>query len=246
MSAVLERVSSQAWVPAWIRHQHIARYQWASEHCRNRRVIEVACGTGYGAAILSGGGAESVDGFDASEEALREAQASPAVKNVAFRLGNAMHLPVANASYDLFLSLETIEHIEDDRAFLKEVARVLRPNGVFICSTPNRAMTNPGTTISQHPFNPYHLREYTQAELNGLLRPFFGQIEFFGQSAFGAQYQQALSTIGKRAPAFAVKLHQLRKLLGLPWENFQRHWPRPVTSTWEPEILLALCSQPRS
>jgi 2-polyprenyl-3-methyl-5-hydroxy-6-metoxy-1,4-benzoquinol methylase len=103
----------------------------------------VACGTGYGAAILSGGGAESVDGFDASEEALREAQARPAVKNVAFRLGNAMHLPVANASYDLFLSLETIEHIEDDRAFLKEVARVLRPNGVFICSTPNRAMTNP-------------------------------------------------------------------------------------------------------
>jgi hypothetical protein len=105
---------------------------------------------------------------------------------------------------------------------------------------------NPGTTISQHPFNPYHLREYTQAELNGLLRPFFGQIEFFGQSAFGVQYQQALSTIGKCAPAFAVKLHQLRKLLGLPWENFQRHWPRPLTSTWEPEILLALCSQPRS
>ena len=243
MSIILERVSSQSWVPAWIRHQHVARYEWAAGYCRNRRVIEVACGTGYGAEILSGGGAESIAGFDASADAIREAQARPAVKNVVFRVGDAMQLPVADASCDLFLSLETIEHLENDARFLKEVVRVLRPTGTFICSTPNRALTNPGTTIRQHPFNPYHLREYTQAELHAVLRPFFARVEFFGQSAYGVRYQRLLSTIGKRAPAFAVKLHQLRKVAGLPWENFQRHWPQPLTSTWEPEILVALCSR---
>jgi ubiquinone/menaquinone biosynthesis C-methylase UbiE len=219
----------------------VARYQWASAFTKGCRVIEAACGTGYGADILARAGARQVDGFDSSEEAVQEAWAHHRSDQVRFAVGDAARLPVADAEYDVFLSLETIEHLEDDSAFLSEVVRVLQPRGMFLCSTPNRALTNPGTTIRDRPFNPHHVREYTHPEFESLLQPYFAQVEFFGQSFYGRAYQRCLTRLGRVLPAAAVKVHQARKVLSLPWEYFDRHWPRPLTGGRVPEILVVRC-----
>jgi ubiquinone/menaquinone biosynthesis C-methylase UbiE len=241
MSLTVERVSADSWIPPWVRHQHVARYQWASAFAKGCHVIEAACGTGYGAPILARAGATQVDGFDVSAEAIQEALGHHRLDGVRFAVGDAARLPVPDAQYDIFLSLETIEHLEDDGAFLAEVVRVLQPQGTFLCSTPNRALTNPGTTIRDRPFNPHHVREYTRPELESLLHQYFSRVEFFGQSFYGRVYQRCLTRVGRVLPAAAVKLHQARKVLSLPWENFARHWPRPLTAGRVPEILLARC-----
>jgi SAM-dependent methyltransferase len=243
MALVLERVSEAAWAPLWVRHQHLARYRWASSFLRGSRVIEAACGTGFGAALLADAGAAQVDGFDLSAEAIQEAQAKHARANVHFEVGDVTHLPVAPGSYDFFVSLETIEHLENDQSLLVEALRVLKPAGRFLCSTPNRALTNPGTRIHDRPFNPHHVREYTQAELEALVRPYFEQIELFGQSFYGTGYRKVLTQVGRRLPGLGVKVHQLRKVLSLPWEKAERHWPHPLSPGKEPEILLAICTR---
>lgn len=244
MHLAIERASMSSWMPPWVRHQHLARYEWASSYVGGRRVIEVACGTGYGAEILSSRSAAHFHGFDLSPEAVAAARRNCRRESVRFDVAEATQLPASDHSCDVFLSLETIEHLPDDRAFLTEVVRVLRPDGHFICSTPNRTMTNPGTALGQRPFNRHHLREYSQPELQSLFGSRFGQVEFFGQSSYGASYQRSLAQLGRRFPGLAVKAHQARKLLGVPWESSARHWPQPLSPDRTPEILIAVCTAP--
>jgi SAM-dependent methyltransferase len=241
MGLAVERLSSGGWVPPWVRHQHATRYEWVANFTRNRQVIDAACGTGHGAWTLAKGGARSVDGFDLSTEAIGAAQEQYQASGLCFHVGDVTRLPVPDHAYDVFVSLETIEHLPDDQAFLREVVRVLRPGGTFICSTPNRALTNPGKSLRDRPFNPYHLREYTQPELEALLGLFFTAQDWYGQSGFGTRYQAVLTAVGRWFPPLAVKLHQVRKLLGIPWEKPARHVPARMPSGRVPEILIAVC-----
>src|SRR5436305_1878887 len=94
--------------------EHRARYRYAAGLAAHRTVLDVACGTGYGASILLGGGAPLVIGVDASPDAIRRAHlhASACFRP---RLGSATALPVESGTIDLITSFETIEHVAEDR-----------------------------------------------------------------------------------------------------------------------------------
>jgi ubiquinone/menaquinone biosynthesis C-methylase UbiE len=176
METVDERISLNEWLPPWVRHQHVTRYEWLVNFVKDRVVIEAACGTGYGSRIMIEGGARRVDSFDLSPETISQARKEHNIPGLNFEVGDATRLPVTDRSYEVYVSLETIEHIEDDRAFLSEAARVLKPGSKFICSTPNRALTNPGTSINDHPFNPHHVREYSSEEFESLMSEYFNSV----------------------------------------------------------------------
>jgi len=229
-------------MPIWLRHQHLARYHWAAEFVRDGYVADAACGSGFGARILADRAGNRVDGYDLAPEAIAEANEffqSPAVN---FHVANALALPIASHTYDAYTSFETIEHVEHPREYLREVRRVLKPDGVFLCSTPNRDVTNPGLTITDRPFNPFHFREYTPSEFVAELRAFFPQVELWGQSPYPRPYVTALGRLARVRPMLAVRAHQARKVCGIPWEHRRHHRVERFVAEAPAEVLVAVCS----
>ena len=238
-----ERFFPNAFMPPWVRHQHLERYHWAAKFVAGKRVLDVACGTGYGTALLANAGATQVDGFDCCAEAVDYAKRTWALPNADFRIANADRLPVPDASYDVYVSFETIEHVEDDNALLREATRVLGPGGLLLVSTPNRDLLDPGISISDRPFNRFHIREYRRDEFSDRLARHFTSVTWYGQRPFSSRYVALLGCVGRHWPSLAVKFHQARKCFGWPWETPRRHLPLPCST--EPaveEVLIAACS----
>ncbi len=168
-----ERALLEPTSPQW--GEHRSRYHHAAPHVAGKLVLDVACGTGFGAAILLASGARGVIGFDLAWDALRESSRIP---HALFCLGDGTRLPVADHTFDVVTSFETVEHIPNYDAFLSEIHRVLRPGGVLIMSTPNAIHTQP---INGVPRNPYHVKEFTPAEFHELLAAHFSRVEVQGQ-----------------------------------------------------------------
>jgi SAM-dependent methyltransferase len=140
--------------------EHYARYAWASGIVRGE-ALDVACGTGYGARILAG--QARVSGVDRDEEAVETARSRASGR---FLVADVPPIPFPGEMFDYVVSFETVEHIVDDHAFVREIARVLRPGGALLMSTPNKDVSAPGG----EPLNRWHVREYTLASLIALLR----------------------------------------------------------------------------
>lgn len=244
MSFLYEQKSAQRWIPPWLRHQNLCRYEWAAEHVRSKRVLEVGCGSGEGTSLFARAGASSVLGLDVSPAAITSARQRHGGAALRFEIADGRALPVESGSFDLAIALEAIEHVEDDRTFVTEVARVLTPGGTFLCSTPNRLLTNPGTRLSDRPFNPHHVREYDLEEFRQVLAAGFSQIDILGQTFYSDVYRVALGATGRRSPRLAVRMHQARKVLGIPLESHARHRPLPIPRHSAPEVLVAVCSKP--
>lgn len=240
---VKERLSLGEWAPPWLMYQHEARYEWAAAYAVGNIVLDAACGIGYGSRRLLQDGALRVVGVDISLDALSQARKSSNGMRI-FTCGSATALPFPDQTFDLFVSLETIEHVEDDAAYVAEAARVLKPGGRLVCSTPNREVLNPGRSLHDRPFNPFHVREYAIDELKALLGYHFQEISFFGQTGYSQPYVRMLQSIGRVMPMMAVRLHQLRKLAGMPFENYARHLPvmLPLDHK-DPEVLVAVCTR---
>lgn len=143
---------------------HLRRYLFAQQYVYGRRVLDVACGTGYGSDLLQRGRARRVISADLSRAALDYARAH--WPDGRFVRADAARLPLPSGAFDVVVSFETIEHLPDPRAFLAEARRVLQPEGRLILSTPNRAVVSPG---SDAPFSPYHTFEPTRDDLLALL-----------------------------------------------------------------------------
>ena len=153
--------------------EHRARYRFAGQWARGCRVLDVACGAGFGVQLLAQAGAYPI-GVDLDARALAEARAlEPAARLVR---ADAACLPLPDAAFDLVTSFETLEHVPDAAALLGELRRVLRPGGRLVLSTPNRAFGP-----SEHHQNPFHLREFEADELRQLLQRAFSTVRLFGQ-----------------------------------------------------------------
>lgn len=168
----LERQQLDRNTPWWGVHQ--ARYRVAQRFVGSRRVLDIACGTGYGLGILADAGAEVV-GVDVAMPALREARRHVSKPVL---MADGARLPFACGTFDAVVSLETIEHLEDRVGFVRELARVLRDDGLLLLSTPNALHTRP---VNGKPRNPFHLFEYTPGELRAELGPHFAVTELLGQ-----------------------------------------------------------------
>lgn len=144
-----------------IEAEHLARYRWASTIAAGRRVLDAGCGTAYGAAMLADAGACEVVGVDLAESVL-EAVRPQMPDTVRLETGDLRDLGYDDASFDLVVCFEVIEHFADPFTVLDELTRVLAPDGVLLVSSPNRHVSPPG--------NPHHLHEFVPDELASELR----------------------------------------------------------------------------
>ncbi len=139
-----------------------------------RRVLEVGTGEGYGAALLSSG-IPVVIATDYSSDAVRHAR--DRYRNIRLCQASGAALPFAAGSCDAVVSFQVIEHIPEAQAFLEEAGRVLRPGGTLVLTTPNRKLRLlPG----QRPWNEFHVREYSGAQLGRLVRGRFQSVQLLG------------------------------------------------------------------
>lgn len=175
----VERVDADVVGSPW-REEHEARYLLASTRIGEGRVLDLACGTGFGSVLMLELSSIQLVAADAAEQAVKSTRdkVSRFGNRVEVRQEDATELSFQDGSFDAVVSFETIEHIADDEAFLSELARVLRPGGQLILSTPNALVTNPDGGTPQ---NRFHVREYTPRGLRELLENRFRIDEALGQ-----------------------------------------------------------------
>jgi SAM-dependent methyltransferase len=163
-------------VPAenyWFR-RHLAVYEWIAERCGGLDVVDMACGEGYGSAVLSRR-ARTVIGVDASPEAHAHARARYSRPGVRFERDLIEKFA---EDCDAMVFLQTVEHVEDDRATLAHLRSLLRPGGTAYVSTPNvLTLAPPGAEKSN---NPWHVREYRAEEFRALCESCFDRVELLG------------------------------------------------------------------
>jgi 2-polyprenyl-3-methyl-5-hydroxy-6-metoxy-1,4-benzoquinol methylase len=152
---------------------HRKVYEFAAQFAPDARVLDVGCGTGYGAALLADTGAASVTGIDNSEEAIGYARRKFRMDGLSFRPMDAQRLEFPGGAFDLVVSSENLEHVDDARASVSEIRRVLRSGGIFLLGTPNKEMFSPGR---DRPVNRYHVKEFYFEELRELLAEFFSTV----------------------------------------------------------------------
>lgn len=241
MGVEKERLSANFLLPNWLHTEHEARFKFAATYLAGKTVVDCACGNGTGSYYFSEQAAK-VLAFDISEEALVEArERCRHRKNVVFSIGDATNLPIETNSIDAYVSLETIEHLPDDRPYLQDVVRVLKPGGLFICSSPNRYVTNPGTTVNDKPANEFHVREYTVYEFKALMENYFSRVEVYGQNPNSKLKAAILDKLGFLPFYGAVRIHQLIKLVTHYFRPSTYYGVRPVTTANDFEYVTMVC-----
>lgn len=162
--------------------EHMHRYLLASNFVTGKVVLDIACGEGFGSNILAGT-ASSVIGVDIAQDAIIHARAKYGSDKLSFLTGSVTKIPLEDASVDVVVSFETIEHIDAHAEMMREVRRVLRPNGIFIASTPDKAIYTDATGLK----NPYHVKELYRHEFEALLLEHFKHLRMHGQKiGFGS------------------------------------------------------------
>ncbi len=239
-----ERIAEDARAPTWVRNEHLARYEFAARYASGAVVVDCACGDGTCAEILAPAAAQ-IHGFDISPGAV-EAATRRHIANASFATADARVLPLDAATADLYVSLETIEHLEDAETFLAEVVRILRRDGSLICSTPDRDVYSPGASAETTPWNRFHRHEFTQAAFLELLGRHFGRIELFGQNSKSPRVTRLRGVIGRHTPGhLVVRATQATKLPRVLYDRVEHHLVVPADPRRRYEILTAVCTQPR-
>ena len=187
--------------------QHVARYRFASQFVQDKMVLDVACGSGYGSAILLEHGARSVIGLDSSREAIEFAARQYAKPGLEYIVGDAHDLS-SFTNIDVLVSFETIEHLAKPRQFLRSVSSCLHWSGASLISTPIRQ----SGTLQDKPVNPYHLEEWNAEEFTDLLSGFFSNIDIRYQYSFGKLWYPWSRTISRQI-ARVLHPEQLQKFL---------------------------------
>jgi ubiquinone/menaquinone biosynthesis C-methylase UbiE len=160
-----------------IRLEHYHRYATVLNIVAGKSVLDAACGEGYGSALMSEV-ASSVVGVDIAVAAVQHASNTYAHKSsLKYRQGSATALNFADASFDVVVSFETIEHLGEQEEMLAEIRRVLREDGLLIISSPNRPVYSEES--GEH--NEFHVKELDFYEFDTLLKAQFPVTQYFGQ-----------------------------------------------------------------
>lgn len=194
--------------------RHVFAYNQAAQLISGT-VLEIGCGTGYGIPILAPKATDyhAVDKFATKID-------NQSLPNVHFKQTEVPLLPgFADNTFDCVVSFQVIEHIEDDHLFIKEIKRVLKPGGVFICTTPNKAMS-----LTR---NPWHVREYKIAEMKALIAQYFTEFNLngiYGNEKVMQYYEKNKESVHKftRFDIFDLQYKLPRQVLQLPYDLANR------------------------
>lgn len=159
LSGIINFNMLERWVPGYCAPQthkeHVCRYDWVKEFVKDKAVLDIACGTGYGSyKMAEEGGAKKVMACDIDERTVKYASIRNRHRNILFQVNNAERLTFEN-EFDVVISFETIEHLNEPETFLKNVNKALTPDGTFFVSTPISALIEDTT-----PANKYHKVEW--------------------------------------------------------------------------------------
>ncbi|WP_232238810.1 class I SAM-dependent methyltransferase [Paenibacillus forsythiae] len=158
--------------------EHLARYHAVKDIVKGQTVLDAACGEGYGSYLLSFYAAKVI-GLDISEESIYHANNKYSTDNLSFYQGSIDKLPLPDASVDIVVSFETIEHVDGDtqRDFLNEAIRVLKKTGKLIISTPDKFFYSDERKYQ----NPFHIKEFYKQEFLDFLKGYFRYVELYYQ-----------------------------------------------------------------
>lgn len=199
-----ERFTPECVREIWYEHWH--RYAFARALAGGRRVLDAACGEGYGSALLAPA-ARSVLGLDLSQQAVSHAQARyGARENLSFRQGDCTRLDaLPDAAFDLIVSFETLEHVQDQERMLDGFARLLSPGGVLLVSTPDKRNYSdlPGFR------NEHHVRELYREEFEAMLAARFPQRRIYAHKLL---FQSAVWALDGGSDYRATVLDQAAQL----------------------------------
>jgi 2-polyprenyl-3-methyl-5-hydroxy-6-metoxy-1,4-benzoquinol methylase len=157
----------------WFR-RHLVVYEWIAHRVAGRRVVDLACGEGYGSALLARSAA-GVVGVDANPEAFEHARLKYAAPNLTFE---RTMVELWDGAVDCVVFLQTIEHVQDPDALLERVKALIGDDGVAFVSTPNVLTLAPKGAARSG--NPWHVREYRPEEFRALCVAHFAHVELLG------------------------------------------------------------------
>lgn len=169
-----ERLEPSVFTETSIEHLH--RYAIAMELVHNKKVLDIACGEGYGTALLAQK-ATNVTGVDIDEELINKAKEKYTKQNNQFLTGAVENIPAAENQFDVVVSFETLEHTAEQEKMLSEIKRVLQPDGLLIISTPDKKNYTDKTGYK----NPFHVKELYQEEFSSMLQKHFKNVQLLNQ-----------------------------------------------------------------
>ncbi|KQY09955.1 SAM-dependent methyltransferase [Mycobacterium sp. Root135] len=190
----------------WFRRHEVV-YQRLLDRCVDRVVLEAGSGEGYGADLIAIV-ATHVIGLDYDDSAVAHVRAR--YPRVDMRQGNLAELPLEDGSVDVVVNFQVIEHLWDQGQFVDECARVLRPSGMLLMSTPNRITFSPGRDT---PINPFHTRELNAAELTELLTASGFRVE----AMLGVFHGARLVELDARHGGSIIDAQIARAVANAPW-----------------------------
>jgi ubiquinone/menaquinone biosynthesis C-methylase UbiE len=194
---------------------HEKTYRFAAGFVAGKRVLDLGCGVGYGARLLSEQAAQVV-GVDVSAEALTAAQAEHSAPNLRFENVplDSPHLPFADQSVDVVTCFHVLEHVAAESALMSEMARIVAPDGVVLLSTPNARFR---LLPFQNPWNRFHVREHTEKSLRSLVGREFAETAWLGITL----REPWLQFERKRSVRYALVLWPITNRL-VPWPARRR------------------------
>ena len=211
---------------AKISYEHWHRYIFASRFCIQKKVLDLACGEGYGSAYLARL-ASQVTGIDISGDTIQHAKSKYNQQNIQFLQSDVAQLNLESGGFDTIVSFETLEHLStgNQELFLNEMVRLLAADGIFLVSTPNKKVYSDDANYA----NPYHLAEFYKPDFESFLQKYFKTVIVFNQQIIGG-------SIIRRDDEIIYNIDQLHQ-----GEN--GFVPGAREKQTEMEYLIGICSQ---
>lgn len=156
--------------------EHLHRYAIVLELTKDKIVLDIASGEGYGSHLIAGK-AREVTGVDISAEVVNQAKAKYKKDNLRFVAGSAFDIPLPDGYFDVVVSFETIEHHDQHERMLSQIKRVLKPGGLMIISSPDKLYYS---DLRRY-HNEFHVKELYENEFKDLVRRHFAHADFYYQ-----------------------------------------------------------------
>lgn len=195
---------------------HRAFYEFVASQVDGGTALDAGCGTGFGTELMARR-AERTVGIDLKEKLVRYGREQYGRRGLSYLVMDVDDLGFDDASFDVVVADEMLEHLPDHRPFLDEAVRVLKPGGLFLCATVNRAHSFPN---GADPLNRNHFREFDAADFRRELGGWFGEVEVLGQG---------MSEVFRR-------YLQNRPARGIEWVLLQLNVKHRIPAAWRARV----------